>query len=575
MTPIACLEGFDERIAMLMQQWNAPAVGVTVVADGKPVLTRGYGYREYEKQLPFDTSTLFPIASNTKLFVALAAGMLVEENKLAFDTPLHEYVPDLRMADDALTRSVTLRDLLSHRTGMTRHDMMTSQSDASLADLFGRLRFMKPSAGLRETFIYNDVMYYAVAYVIERLSGVAWTDFIRERILEPAGMRDTYFRFADLHDRPNVAVPFTARRDSCELYRLERENPDVPPRASGGMVSTLNDKARWVSLLVDEGQVAGRPVISKRLLAETLAPAMPIPNTATELHGWWESLNACYGLGRQTEVYRGHLLASHGGDIRGFHSKVSNMPKERIGVAVFVIGDHCAAMRDVVHLELYERLLELDPTPWNELLLAITQATRETMATIHASRFADRVEGTQPSHPLDDYAGEFAHPAYGTIAITLEHGRLRLKFRTYDDPLTHYHYDRFDTEPGDPEADGRWRILFQSTHEGDIDRFVTKMVENEVVFVRKEFVHTPEALRRFAGHYETIAGVRFEVQRRDDNALWLRVPGQQDARLVAQRKGFFRIANTPGSTFAFVECDGAIVSLDQMTAAGRFVHRRV
>lgn len=575
MTPQERLEGFDDHVTSLLQQWNAPAVGVAVVVDDVPVLTRGYGFRDYDKRLPFDASTRFPIASNTKLFVALAAGMLVEEGKLAFDTPLCDHLPELRFHNDMLTRSVTLRDLLAHRTGITRHDMMTYGAAATPKQVFDRLHLMKPSAGLRETFIYNNVMYYAVAHVIERLSGISWTDLVRERMLEPAAMRDTSFLYSDLLDEPNLAIGYTEYRDRRELRKLDTKRKSDPPWPSGSMVSTLGDMSRWLSLLVNDGKIDDRQVISKSLLRETMAPAIPLPNSAPELHGWWESLGGAYGLGRQTEVYRGHLLASHGGDIPGFHSKVSVMPKERIGVSVFVIGDHCAALRDVVHYQLYERLLGLELTPWNERLLGLLEPARQAMSKARSSRYEDRVEDTKPSHPLEDYAGDFAHEAYGTIAIALENDHLRLKFRDHDLQLKHYHYDRFDAEVEDPEDDARWRINFQATHEGDIDRFVTKMVENEVVFVRKEFVHAPAVLQRFAGAYETAVGVRVDVIQRDDGTLWLRVPGQRDERFIAARDRVFRIASAPGSTFEFIERDGQIVSLDQMTGAGRFVLRKV
>jgi CubicO group peptidase (beta-lactamase class C family) len=575
LTPREKLEGFDDSVAALMQQWNAPAVGVAVVVDGEPVLTRGYGFREYAQRLPFNPSTLFPIASNTKLFVALAAGMLVEEGKFTFDGPLCDYLPDVRFHNDILTRSVTLRDLLAHRTGITRHDMMTFGAAATPRDVFDRLHLMKPVAGLRETFIYNNVMYYAAAHVIERLGGMSWTDFVRERILEPAGMRDTSFRFAGLLNEANLAVGYTERRDSRELRKLDTKRTEDPPWPSGSMVSTLDDMSRWLKLLVDEGKAGDVQIIAQSVLRETMASAIPLPNTATEQYGWWESLNGVYGLGRQTEVYRGHLVAFHGGDLRGFHSRVSVLPRERIGVSVFVIGDHCAMLREIVHYQLCERLLGLDLTPWNQRYWELAGSARQALLQARSSRYQDRIADTTPSHPLQDYAGDYAHEAYGTIAIVLEEGHLRLRFRDQDLPLTHYHYDRFDAESDDPEDDARWRISFQSTHEGDIDRFVTKMVENEVVFARKAFVHAPAVLQRFVGTYETAVGIRVEVFQRDDGTLWLREPGQRDARFVAARDRVFRLPLAPGSTFEFIERDGQVVALDQTTAAGRFVLRKV
>lgn len=569
------LDGFDEAMSLLLRDWNAPGIGVSVIVDDAPVLTKGYGYRDFEKRLPFNSGTLFPIASNTKQFVAIAAGLLVEEGKLTYDEPLRDKVPSLRFSDNTLTSLVTLRDLLAHRTGIARHDMMTANSGACLKETFDRLRLMKPTAGLREKFIYNNVMYFAVGHIIELLSGQTWTDFVRERILLPAGMHDTSFRLDELLGRENLAIPFTERRDSRAMRRLDWELRDDPPRPSGGMVSTLDDMSRWVGVLMNDGKAGDKQVVPRGVLRETLAPSMPLPNAMAEAHGWWESLNGTYGLGRHTEVYRGHLLASHGGAIRAFHSQVSLMPKEQIGACVFVIGDHCATLRNVIHYQIYERLLGLDLTPWSERMRDLVTSARNALSKARKSQHADRVENTQPSHSLDDYAGQYVHDAYGMMDITVDGEHLRLRFRDEDLPLLHYHYDRFDAKNDDEGDVIRWRINFMSTLRGDIDRFATRIVENEVVFLRKPDQYDATAANRFVGSYESEVGFRFEVRQRNDRTLWLAVPGQTDAELMSSRRGTFRIPDEPGSTFEFVEVDGVVVSLDQMTNMGRFVNRKL
>jgi CubicO group peptidase (beta-lactamase class C family) len=156
------LRGFDAHVARLARDWNAPGLAVGVVAGDRLVFAKGYGFRDVEKRLPFTPATLFPIASNTKLFTAVAAGMLVEEGMLAWDQPIRERVPSIRFWDDRLDAQVTLRDMLAHRTGVTRHDLLWYKSGATRQDLFERLRYLKPREPLRQTFLYNNVMYAAV-----------------------------------------------------------------------------------------------------------------------------------------------------------------------------------------------------------------------------------------------------------------------------------------------------------------------------------------------------------------------------------------------------------------------------
>src|SRR5690242_368907 len=167
----AKLDGFDAYMAQVLKDWNAPGLGVGIVVNDRLVFARGYGFRDFEKKLPYTPGTMTPIASNTKLFTAIAAGMLVEEGKLTWDKPVRDSVPSIRFFNDQLNNTVTLRDMLSHRTGVTRHDTIWYKSDFTRKQLFEKLAFLEPQEPLRETFLYNNLMYAAVGYLIELQSG--------------------------------------------------------------------------------------------------------------------------------------------------------------------------------------------------------------------------------------------------------------------------------------------------------------------------------------------------------------------------------------------------------------------
>src|SRR5690349_4581205 len=176
------LKGFDAYIARIMKDWNAPGVSVGIVLKDKLVFAKGYGYRDLENKQPITPATLFPIASNTKLFTAVGAGLLVEEGKLAWDKPISEFDPTIRFYNDELTRSVTLRDMLSHRTGISRHDFIWYGSDFTRRELFERLQHLEPSQPVRQGYLYNNLMYMAVGRVMENLTGKTWESFLKERI---------------------------------------------------------------------------------------------------------------------------------------------------------------------------------------------------------------------------------------------------------------------------------------------------------------------------------------------------------------------------------------------------------
>ncbi len=173
------LNGFDSYIQQVLKDWNTPGMGVGIVVNDKLVFAKGYGYRDYDKKLPFTPETLFQIASNSKLFTAIAAGMLVEEGKLNWDKPIRQSVPTIEFYNDQLNNDVTLRDMLSHRTGVTRHDLIWFKSPFTREELFEKLKYLEPQEPMRQSFLYNNLMFSAVGHIIELKSGKSWEDFLR------------------------------------------------------------------------------------------------------------------------------------------------------------------------------------------------------------------------------------------------------------------------------------------------------------------------------------------------------------------------------------------------------------
>jgi CubicO group peptidase (beta-lactamase class C family) len=192
------LKGFDKYMSDVLTDWNEPGAGVAIIYKGELVFVKGYGYRDFENKLPVTKNTLFQIASNTKLFTTVAAGMLVEEGVFYWDKPIKESVPELEFYNDFLNSNVTLRDMLGHKTGVSRHDMIWLQSDFSRKELFERIKYLKPAIPLRQDFIYNNLMYTAVGYSIELKTGLSWEDYVRQNIFAPLEMNNTVFSIAEM-----------------------------------------------------------------------------------------------------------------------------------------------------------------------------------------------------------------------------------------------------------------------------------------------------------------------------------------------------------------------------------------
>jgi CubicO group peptidase (beta-lactamase class C family) len=562
------LDGFDEYMDMILKDWNVPGVGVGIVKGKELVFSKGYGYRDYGNKLPFTPSTLFPIASNTKLFTAVAAGLLVDEGKLTFDEPIRDLVPELRFFDNTLNAAVTLRDMLAHRTGITRHDTIWYKSGFTPKELFERLKFMRPVEPLRQTFIYNNMMYEAVGYIIELLTGRSWAQFVQEQILAPLEMKDTVFSVSEMRNKPDFSVPFTEKRDSSELHKIPYYEDTIHSSPAGGIVSNIQEMSHWLVALMNGGAISETNVIPNGILKATMEPAISLPNTVAEMRGFWELFNENYGMGRDTASYRGHLLTGHGGDINGFHSQVSFMPREQIGVLVFVIGDHCAVLRDVIGYNIYERLLGLDHTPWSARWLDIVSKYKQADKEARRKADGNKMPNTNPSHALLDYAGAYEHPAYGVLNIKLNGEQLQFEFHEAELPLIHFHYDRFDT--ANDEIHGKWSVNFITNPLGDIAQAVMSLDESEAAFIRLPEKPDDDLLKQLVGTYQTATGYKLQVNLKEGE-LWLDKPPEPKDRLIPYKGLQFRIAKFSDTIFEFVQVEGETKSLKQTQPYGEFV----
>ncbi len=566
------LQGFDSYMEKILKDWNAPGVGVGIVIKDKLVFAKGYGYRDYGKKLPFTPTTLCQIASNTKLFTAVAAGMLVEEGKLTWDKPVRQSVPAIQFYDDALNDNVTLRDMLSHRTGITRHDMIWYKADLPRKELFARLKYMEPKEPLRQTFLYNNMMYAATGYLIELQSGKPWEEFVRDRIFKPLNMNASVYSVAEMLKQDDHGVPFTEKRDTTEIYKIPYYEDTAGMAPCGAIISNIQEMSHWLIALMNEGKYGGKQVLPPNVLKATLEPAIALPNTMAETRGFWELLNVNYGMGRDTASYRGHLVTYHGGDLDGFHSQVSFMPRERIGVIVFVIGDHCASLYNTVSFNVYERLLGLDQTPWSQRLLEIRMKGKKAGTEARAKAGADHVPNTQVSHPLANYAGQYEHPAYGVLKIGMKDGQLQFDFHKIQLPLTRFHYDRFDTP--DDEIYGKWSVNFVTNPQGDVGTAVMSLDEAEASFTRRPETVDPKLLPRLAGTYETPTGIKFQVILKEDGSLYLAMPGAREEKLLPYKGLKFHVKEFSDMVWEFVVENEQVRALKQTDPSGEFVFPR-
>jgi len=450
----------DAHVERVRREFRVPGLAVAIVKDGEVVLARGYGVRREGDPGRVDADTLFGIASNSKAFTCAALSQLVERHALSWDDPVIRHLPGFRMFDPWVTRQITVRDLVTHRSGLGTGagDLMWWPStDLSRAEIVSGIAELRPSTSFRSTYAYNNVLYVAAGQVLARVSGRPWDDAVREGILEPLGMTRTTTS-ASAGD-PNVAMPHL--EVGGEVLSIEPMVFDNVA-AAAGLNSSAADLSRWVlSLLECESGRAPRPgipcvleasSIRKMWSAQTVRPVeVPAPLKADAPH-----LSA-YGLGFGVVDLRGRKVVSHTGGLPGYVSRITLVPEERLGVVVLTNQEARGGYDAVTRHVLDAYLGPPDPpVDWVAAFAAVAR-DKEGKARAQADRdAAARLTGTSPSLPLPGYAGRYVDPWYGEGRVAAEEGHLVLDMTRTPGmvaDLEHWHLDTFVA---------RWRTTFMS-----------------------------------------------------------------------------------------------------------------
>ncbi len=563
------LVGFDKEMEKNLKDWNMPGAGVGIVKNGKLVFVKGYGYRDYEKKLPITANTLFQIASNTKLFTSTAIGLLVNEGKLDWDKPIKTFVPSIQFYNNELNNTVTIKDMLSHRTGVTRHDLIWYKSDFNRTELFEKLKYLEPAQPLRQGFLYNNLMYAASGHIINLIEGKTWEQYVQEKLLNPLKMKSTFFSITDMLKQTDVFIPFNEQRDTTNLYKTSYMSETDGLGPAGSIVSNISDMSHWLAALMNKGKYDGIQVIPESVVNATMEPSIALPNPLLD-QGFTEILNPVYGMGRQTQSYRGHQIVMHGGDLRGIHSQISYMPQDSIGVIVFVIGDHSLRYNSIVY-NIYEHLLGLSITPWSERGLKNRDASKKQGREGRAKAMIGQVQHTKPSHSLSDYSGDFDNPAYGIINIAQKDTQMIFTLHNFHLPMHHFHYDRFDTK--NDQEDGFYSMNYQTNPQGEIDRFIVSLDQGEVTFMKKPDANlqTVETLVKYTGKYK-IGTNTTNVFLKDKSHLF--VKGTPDIELIPYKTNIFKTKQFADRTIEFVIENGKVIAMKQKNGSGEYVFKK-
>jgi CubicO group peptidase (beta-lactamase class C family) len=437
----------DALFADALKTWNAPGMAVIIVRDDDVYYLKGFGVREAGKDAPVTADTIFGIGSLTKAFTATTLGLLVEDGKLSWDDPVGKHVRGFHLSDPLADRDVTIRDLLCHRTGLGRHDLIWYRAPWSPEESVRRLAYLKPSTSFRSTYEYCNLTYLAAGMAITTAAGEPWPDYMAKRLLTPLGMKRVVLTRADALKTDDHATPHRFGPGRKPLV-MEWYPDDKQVRASGSLKTSVNDLTGWLRVQLNGGMLGNRRVVPAAVLAETYRPQMVVPVDSERAKFAGTTLQS-YGLGWHISDYRGQPLLEHGGAVDGFRARILLLPKQKLGAVLVTNVEESAVLAATGNLLLDLLLGAEKKTDWHAVYLAqVDNAERMREAKAQARQRARR-PGTKPSHEPEAYAGDYEDPAYGKVTVVVKDGELRLSWSAWTAAMKHYHYDTFELKgPG-------------------------------------------------------------------------------------------------------------------------------
>ena len=463
-----------------MRAFEVPGLAVAVVKDGEVVLTRGYGVRRMDESAPVDEHTLFGIASNTKAFTAAALGILVDEGKIAWDDPVTKHVASFQMYDPYVTREMTVRDLLCHRSGLglgAGDLLFWPPSTFSRDEILQRLRFIKPAHGFRSKFAYSNLMFVAAGQVVAAVTGSSWDDFVKQRIFGPLGMQATQTSVKLFHPGDNAATPHSNVEGHLQAIPYTDINNSAP---AGAINSNVSDMSRWVMTQLAAGRIpqsGDKRLFSERVSKEMWSAQTPlgVPDPPPGLEALRGNFSA-YGLGWGLNEFRGHKVVSHTGGLPGFVSLVMMIPDIQLGIVVLTNQEAGGAFSAIGH-RIADRYLGAPDTDWIAAFKNLDEKQRAEAEEKMSKQGAKRNADSKPSLPVVKYAGRYSDPWYGEITIAMERDAMVLRFNHTPGlvaDLEHWQYDTFKARWRDRSLDADAFVTFALNPDGSISQM--KMV---------------------------------------------------------------------------------------------------
>jgi len=569
------LRGIEKDLNTILKTTKSPGFSVAVVQGKKILYAKGFGYRDYENKVAADANTLFAIGSSSKAFTSAVLGQLRDEEKLKFDDSPLKYLKDFKFYNDDMNNNIIIQDLMSHRTGLPRHDYSwylfpTFNKDS----LLQRVQYQEPFTGIRQQWYYNNFMFLAQGVIAERITEKSWEENIKERFFTPLGMNRTNASIDALLESSNAAFGYELKKDEIrkmDYYRIAGMRP------AGSINSSANEMSNWLITWINNGKFKGKEILPESYRNEAIG-SHAVVSSALPDKKVPDAHFANYGYGWFLSSYKGHYRVEHGGNIDGFSASVAFFPSDSIGIVVLA-NQNGSAVPGLVRNTVADRMLKVNKTNWTKRYQDAQEKAKKASAEAKKESKAANIPNTKPSHILEEYTGSYSNKGYGEFNITVERDSMFANFKLMKFYLRHYHYDIFEPfrveKTGIDTTDvGPLRFNFSTNNAGEISGAEMKVEPtiDPITFKRKPTTIdvTKETLEIYVGEYE-ISGMTMKIYTKGGTTLYAFVKGQPEYELLATDTHKFSLKILEGYKLEFLEDDDqSINSLMMIQPNGSF-----
>lgn len=574
------LKGLEKELKEVLKATNTTGFAIAIVEKDKIVYANGFGYSDYENKVPVDANTLFAIGSCSKSFTASILGQLSDEGKMSLDDSPRLYIPELKFYNNDMDNNIIISDLMSHRTGLPRHDyswyLFPSVSKDSLVQ---RIQHHEPFAGVREKWRYNNFMFLTQGVIAERITGKSWEENIQERFFKPLNMKRSNLHIDELEKSTNVAFGYSVNDDATveklDYYKIGGMCP------AGSINSSVNEMSNWLITWINGGMFNGEQVIPESFVREAISSKAVISGALPDKE--FPDLHmANYGYAWMLSSYKGHYEVEHGGAIDGFRASTSFYPSDSIGI-VILSNQNGSPIPSLVRKMIADRMLGTEKTDWLALYKEKKKETKEAIKKAKETKEDVEANGPKSAHALIDFIGTYNHPGYGTFEIVLKNDSLYANFSRMKFYLQNKHYDVFDMlEVKDYGIDTTDQsplpFNFSTNDGGDISAVHLNMEPS--IDRPLEFKRTPKTItvdkalmEKYVGEYE-VMGTTIKVFTKNET-LFLFVPNQPEYEMIATEKHKFSFKSLDGFKLEFLESeDESIQEVKMIQPNGTFIAKR-